>query len=195
MWVNFCPWACQAVQGIWKGISIGVYCSQCCHSVIHTRKEGNLNELVIEGRTTQQRIPLKSKHSPGSYYPRRWWAALCSPCSVYASLIFLAAPHHWDSRSLRNRHTSLEEVVYSIQICFWWSLSIVSSSSPVGMHHLGWSKDRSTAYGLSTDHPHKNLGVCTIGVGETACSISKAVLTIIRVDTQDVAGSVQLCAG
>ena len=42
----------------------------------------------------------------------------------------------------------------------------------------------------------KNPGVCPIGIGDTARRIiAKAILNITRQDIQEVAGSVQLCAG
>ena len=43
---------------------------------------------------------------------------------------------------------------------------------------------------------NKNPGVCPIGIGATARRImAKAILTVTRMDIQEAAGSIQLCAG
>ena len=100
-----------------------------------------------------------------------------------------AGPSGLDARSWRRLCTSFKSA--SVELCHYLAL---------------------TARRLCTEFVHpksiapllasrlialnKNPGVCPIGIGDTSRRIiAKAILSVTRQDVQDVAGSIQLCAG
>ncbi|KAL5467485.1 hypothetical protein EMCRGX_G031714 [Ephydatia muelleri] len=187
--------------------------TSCLKRRLTSWKEGNIDILLLEGRTIQQRLPASDSYTHANEDITRSFTKLMFEGNCKAAMRLLTDDFIFDGIDA----SAIKSAV----------LQTEGSAGPSGIDAKGWRRLCTSFHSASVElckslaalarrlctslvDPcglapflacrlialDKNTGVRPIGICEvTRRIISKAVLSILRVDIQEAAGSIKLCAG